>query len=221
MSNIGRIMKKLFGLAIFAIMFGVGLSIKKQEKLVGAFDVEIGAVSYYHAERVLKEFKNAEISNRVDKTIDVAINSGGGGVHIGLEFIEEMKAIKAKGYKLNCYVRNAYSMGFIILQYCDKRIGSENSTYMHHLVQVGYGRPERTEKNKKLFKALDFFDNLVLDEIAKKMKVDPKKFFEIYKDDKWWNAKDALKANIIDEIKSFSLYKKEVKYKLIPFWRKY
>ena len=53
------------------------------------------------------------------------------------------------------------------------------------------------------------------------MGVDPKKFFEIYKDDKWWAAKDALKANIIDEIKSFSLYKKEVKYKLIPFWRKY
>ena len=92
---------------------------------------------------------------------------------------------------------------------------------MHHLVQVGWGRPERTERNKKLFKALDFFDKLVLDEISKRMKVDPKKFFEVYKDDKWWNAKEALKANIIDEIKSFSLWKKEVKYKFIPFWRKY
>tara|TARA_R110002012_G_scaffold315320_3_gene529057 strand:- start:409 stop:687 length:279 start_codon:yes stop_codon:yes gene_type:complete len=92
---------------------------------------------------------------------------------------------------------------------------------MHHLVQVGYGRPERTEKNKKLFKSLDFFDNLVLDEISKRMKVDPKKFFEIYKDDKWWSSKDALKANIIDEIKSFSLFKREVKYKFVPFWRKF
>ena len=215
-------MKKLLSIAfIGAFLLGGSLSIKKEEKLVGAVDVEIGAVSYYHAERVLKEFKNAEVSNRVDKVIDVAINSGGGGVHIGLEFVEEMKAIKAKGYKLNCYVRNAYSMGFIILQYCDKRIGSENSTYMHHLVQVGYGRPARTEKNKKLFKALDFFDKLVLDEISKKMKVDPKKFFEIYKDDKWWNAKDALKANIIDEIRSFSLYKKEIKFRFIPFWRRF
>ena len=215
-------MKKLLSIAfIGTLLLGVGLSTKKEEKLVGAFDVEIGAVSYYHAERVLKEFKNAEISNRVDKVIDVAINSGGGGVHIGLEFVEEMKSIKAKGYKLNCYVRNAYSMGFIILQYCDKRIGSENSTYMHHLVQVGYGRPARTEKNKKLFKALDFFDKLVLDEISKKMKVDPKKFFEIYKDDKWWDAKEALKSNIIDEIKSFSLFKREIKYKFIPFWRRF
>ena len=215
-------MKKLLSIAfIGTLLLGVGLSIKKEEKLKSAFDVEIGAVQYYNAERILNDFKKAEISNRVDKVINVAINSGGGGVHLGLEFIEEMKSLKAKGYKINCWVRNAYSMGFIILQYCDHRIGSSNSTYMHHLVQVGYGRPERTEKNKKLFKSLDFFDNLVLEEISKRMGVDPKKFFEIYKDDKWWAAKDALKANIIDEIKSFSLFKREVKYKFIPFWRRF
>ena len=206
---------------IAALVLGGSLSIKKEEELKSAFDVEIGAVNYLNAEGVLKKFKRAEISNREDKVIDMAINSGGGSVHVGLEFIEEMKSLKAKGYKFNCYARNAYSMGFVILQYCDHRIGSSNSTYMHHLVQVGYGRPERTEKNKKLFKSLDFFDNLVLDEISKRMKVDPKKFFEIYKDDKWWGAKDALKANIIDEIKSFSLVKREVKYNFIPFWRNY
>ena len=215
-------MKKFLSLVFIAsLVLGGSLSIKKEEKLVSAFDVEIGAVNYANATPVLKEFKRAEISKRYNKIINVAINSGGGSVHLGLEFVEEMKSLKAKGYKINCYVRNAYSMGFIILQYCDHRVGSSNSTYMHHLVQVGYGRPARTEKNKKLFKSLDFFDNLVLEEISKRMKVDPKKFFEVYKDDKWWAAKDALKANIIDEIKSFSLFKREIKYKFVPFWRRF
>jgi len=215
-------MKKLLSMVfIAALVLGGSLSIKKEEKLVGAFDVEIGAVNYLNAEEVLKKFKRAEINNLEDKVIDMAINSGGGSVHIGLEFIEEMKSLKDKGYKFNCYTRNAYSMGFVILQYCDHRIGSENSTYMHHLVQISYERPERTEKNKKLFKSLDFFDNLVLDEIAKKMKVDPKKFFKSIKEDKWWDAKKALKENIIDEIKPFSLIKREVRYNFVPFWRNY
>ena len=207
--------------SIAALVLGGSLSIKKEEELKSAFDVEIGAVNYLNAEEVLKKFKRAEINNLEDKVIDMAINSGGGSVHIGLEFIEEMKSLKAKGYKFNCYVRNAYSMGFVILQYCDHRIGSSNSTYMHHLVQTGWGRPERTDKNKKLFKSLDFFDKLVLDEISKRMKVDPKKFFKLIKEDNWWDAKKALKDNIIDEIKPFSLIKREVKYKFVPFWRNY
>ena len=215
-------MKKLLSMAtIAALVLGGSLSIKKEEELKSAFDVEIGAVNYLNAEEVLKKFKRAEINNLEDKVIDMAINSGGGSVHIGLEFIEEMKSLKAKGYKFNCYTRNAYSMGFIILQYCDHRVGSSNSTYMHHLVQTGWGRPERTDKNKKLFKSLDFFDKLVLDEISKRMKVDPKKFFKLIKEDNWWDAKKALKDNIIDEIKPFSLIKREVKYKFVPFWRNY
>ena len=91
-------MKKLLSIAfIGTLLLGVGLSIKKEEKLKSAFDVEIGAVSYFNAGPILKEFKRAEISNRYDKVIDVAINSGGGGVHLGLEFVEEMKSLKSKG----------------------------------------------------------------------------------------------------------------------------
>jgi len=215
-------MKKLLTLAILGGLFlATFLSIDRVEYLDSPYDVRIGGVNNYEAAEVLKQFKNAEIKNKKDLEIDIVINSGGGSVHIGLEYIEEMKVLKEKGYHLNCYARNAYSMGFIILQYCDTRIGSSNSTYMHHLTQIGWGRPKRSEHNKQLFKALDFFDKLVLDEIAKKMKVDPDKFFEKIKEDKWWDAKDALKDGILDKIENFSLVVKKVKYKFVPFWRKY
>tara|TARA_R100000406_G_C3087298_1_gene118591 strand:+ start:240 stop:887 length:648 start_codon:yes stop_codon:yes gene_type:complete len=215
-------MKKLLTLAILGGLFlATFLSIDRVEYLDSPYDVRIGSVNNFEAAEVLKQFKNAEIKNKKDLEIDIVINSGGGSVHIGLEFIEEMKVLKEKGYHLNCYARNAYSMGFVILQYCDTRIGSSNSTYMHHLTQVGWGRPKRSEHNKQLFKALDFFDKLVLNEIAKKMKVDPDKFFEKIKEDKWWNAKDALKDGILDKIENFSLVVKKVKYKFVPFWRKY
>ena len=209
-------MKKL---AAIVLVFGLGIfgfrSVEKEEVLVNKYDIAIGEVDYYGAEDVIKAFKKAELAHKISKVITMGINSPGGSVHMGLEFIGEMKTLQNKGYKIKCYVRNAYSMGFVILQFCDERIGAPTSTYMHHLTSVGGKRPsKRTKKNAKLFKALDFFDNIVLDDIAKRLKMDPKKFFALIKEDNWWGAKKALKANIIDRIEPFSFWDRKVKYKI-------
>jgi ATP-dependent protease ClpP protease subunit len=206
-------------LAIAALVLGVSIfgfkSIERNETLVSRFDIEIGEVDYYGAEDVIKTFKKAELAHKISKVITMGINSPGGSVHMGLEFIGEMKTLQAKGYKIKCYVRNAYSMGFVILQFCNERIGAPTSTYMHHLTSVNGKRPDkRTKKNAKLFKALDFFDNHMLEDIAKRLKMDPKKFFALIKEDNWWGAKEALKANIIDRIEPFSFWDRKVKYKI-------
>ena len=209
-------MKKL---AAIALVFGLSIfgfrSIEKEVVLENKYDIGIGEVAYYGAEDVIKAFKKAELAHKISKQITIGINSGGGSVHIGLEFIGEMKTLQAKGYKIKCYVRNAYSMGFVILQFCDERIGAPTSTYMHHLTSVGGRRPDkRTKKNAKTFKALDFFDNHMLEDISKRLKIDPKKFMLLIKEDNWWGAKEALKANIIDRIEPFSFWNREVKYKI-------
>jgi ATP-dependent protease ClpP protease subunit len=209
-------MKKL---AVIALVFGLSIfgfrSIERNEVLVNKFDIGIGEIDYYGAEDVIKAFKKAELAHKISKVITIGINSPGGSVHMGLEFIEEMKILQAKGYKIKCYVRNAYSMGFVILQFCNERIGAPTSTYMHHLTSVNGKRPDkRTKKNAKLFKALDFFDNHMLEDIAKRLKMDPKKFFALIKEDNWWGAKEALKANIIDRIEPFSFWDRKVKYKI-------
>ena len=209
-------MKKL---AAIALVFGLSIfgfrSIEKEEILVNKFDIGIGEVDYFGAEDVIKAFKKAELAHKISKVITMGINSPGGSVHMGLEFIGEMKTLQTKGYKIKCYVRNAYSMGFVILQFCDERIGAPTSTYMHHLTSVGGKRPDkRTKKNAKTFKALDFFDNHMLEDISKRLKIDPKKFMALIKEDNWWGAKEALKANIIDRIEPFSFWDRKVKYKI-------
>jgi len=195
------------------IPFKLVKSVKKQNYLDHRFDAFIGSVDYYTAEEVISDLKKAAIENRVKKEITIGINSPGGSVHAGLEILSEMKHLQSKGYKLKCYVGNAYSMGFVLLAYCDERIGKYASTFMHHLTQIGYGRPKRTKHNKKTFKALDFFDGLLIKDIEKRLKLKDKELFKIIKDDKWWSAKDALKANIIDKIESFTFYKK--KYRIL------
>jgi len=206
-------------LAIAALVLGVSIfgfkSIERNETLVSRFDIEIGEVDYYGAEDVIKTFKKAELAHKISKVITMGINSPGGSVHMGLEFIGEMKTLQSKGYKIKCYVRNAYSMGFVILQFCNERIGAPTSTYMHHLTSVNGKRPDkRTKKNAKLFKALDFFDNHMLEDISERLKMDPKKFMELIKEDNWWGAKKALKANIIDRIEPFSFWNRKVEYKI-------
>jgi ATP-dependent protease ClpP protease subunit len=208
----------LFNLAIAALLafipYKAYKSISKVEYLDSNFDIHIGGINFYSAEGILKSLKDARVKRNKSKVITMGINSPGGSVHAGIEIISEMKFLQEKGYKFKCYVSNAYSMGFIILGFCDERIGKSTSTFMHHLTQVGYNRPERTERNKKLFKALDFFDSLFTKDLEKRLKLKGKKLYDIIKEDKWWSAKSALEDGIIDRVENFSFYTKKYKFKV-------
>ena len=188
-------------------------SIHKQEYLDHNFDVYIGEVNWEEATRIIKDLKKSKIRNKQFKEIRIGINSPGGGVLAGLDILAEMRNLKAYGYKIKCYVNNAYSMGFVLLTFCDERIGRDTSTFMHHLTQINGGRPKRVDDNKTTFKALDFFDRLLQDEMAKKFEIDEDEFHKIIKEDKWWDAKEALKFKILDKIENFTFYK--TKYRIV------
>lgn len=72
--------------------------------------------------------------------VDIVINSPGGDVVTGFNFIAMMQAAKANGKVLRCFVnRMAASMAFGILVHCDQRYALNSSFLLWHRARVFVG----------------------------------------------------------------------------------
>lgn len=75
-----------------------------------------------------------------NKTIDMVINSPGGSVIAGFEFVSLMNAAQDAGYTFNCYVYHvAASMAFQILLQCDNRFALDESFLLWHRARIMMG----------------------------------------------------------------------------------
>lgn len=71
------------------------------------------------------------------KPIDIILNSPGGGVYAGLQFINAMIEARTLGVRLRCHVPGmAASMAFQIFVMCDERYAYEYSMFLWHPVRV-------------------------------------------------------------------------------------
>jgi len=68
----------------------------------------------------------------LDRDVDLIIESGGGYVSTFTEFGKSLVKLQKRGFKVNCYIKKAYSMGFYIMSMCDKRYFYRNATVMTH-----------------------------------------------------------------------------------------
>ena len=78
--------------------------------------------------------------NKRDKY--VYIDSPGGSVDAGIKIVEEIQK-----NKLNCIAQKAYSMGFIILQSCDKRYITNYASVMQHQISFRIGNEKKKVEN--------------------------------------------------------------------------
>jgi hypothetical protein len=70
------------------------------------------------------------------KSIYIILNSQGGGVVTGMQFIQLMNRAKARGITIHCVVDNqAMSMAFGILSQCSKRYAFRSSLLLWHRVR--------------------------------------------------------------------------------------
>lgn len=75
--------------------------------------------------------------DRAPREVNIIINSPGGSVYTGFQFISQMKALQGKGTKFVCYVPGlAASMAFHILVHCDQRIVLQESALLWHRARV-------------------------------------------------------------------------------------
>ena len=98
----------------------------------------------------------------------VYLDTNGGSVSAGSRIVDEIQK-----YELDCIAHKAYSMGFVILQACNKRYITQYSSVMQH--QISYG--VSNEKAK-----VESYVNFI-DQIGEKLdKMQAKKIGMVYDD---------------------------------------
>ncbi len=134
------------------------------------------------------------------------INSPGGSVDAGLILIDTMKALESP---VHCIVESkAYSMGAIILTFCDKRYGYPHSTYMLH--EASYGTVGDDPSNRSKLDFLTTYLDGLHEQIAKNLGMDVKKYRARIRDAWWLLADEAREVGLIHEIVT------EMSYEALP-----
>ena len=114
------------------------------------------------------------------KPIKIIINSPGGSVYQGFNFLKVMRAAKADGIKLKCTVTGmAASMAFIIFDECTHRRAFATSMLLWHPVRTQYMGILRAQDAKLLAYRLEQLDKTFMPNLKKHLKL-PGDLFETH-----------------------------------------
>ena len=145
-----------------------------------------------------ESFKNDLKTLSMTGPVTLKINSGGGNMIEGLAMVDYIKSINQQ--VTGIVEGMAASMAGIILQACDKRIMTSNSRLMIHKAQIATGGD-----SDALAAALELVkqeDEKIVNILVEATGKDQEAVLEWMKPgtNKWFNAKEALAAGLIDKI---------------------
>ena len=113
-----------------------------------------------------------DLNKRKDKKgLYVYINSQGGSVESGNQIVLEIQK-----YNLDCIAERAYSMGFVILQACNKRYIRPYGKLMQH--QMSYGVANEKAKVESYVNFVDQMNEILVSMQADKIKMSNQVFKE-------------------------------------------
>jgi len=135
-----------------------------------------------------------DLNKRKDKKgLYVYINSQGGSVESGNQIVLEIQK-----YNLDCIAERAYSMGFVILQACNKRYIRPYGKLMQH--QMSYGVANEKAKVESYVNFVDQMNEILVSMQADKIKMSNQVFKEKTYNEWWMFGKYAIENNCADEI---------------------
>jgi ATP-dependent protease ClpP protease subunit len=165
--------------------------------------LELQDVDSANVERLLGKIK--QHVKHGDQKVTIRINSDGGSVYAGFDFIQAVEEYKKNGVKFVCVVdHRAISMGFVILQaVCDERLATNRSLFLAHNGRIGSegGVKEDLEEQMLLLQAInDSLSQICADRLGMPVEEYRRKLH----DKKSWvfGSEEALKNNVIDGIVS-------------------
>jgi ATP-dependent protease ClpP protease subunit len=130
------------------------------------------------------------LAKKSTKPVTLIINSPGGSVYAGLQFINAMIAVQSKGVEINCYVSGmAASMAFQILAFCDERYAMEYSMLLWHPPAYVGSMRVTPRKAGYLKSELVSIEQTLVPKLLKELDIPKKLFVYHYLKETFWTAR--------------------------------
>lgn len=127
------------------------------------------------------------------ENVTVYLDTNGGSVEHGNKMLTEIQK-----YNLSCVAERAYSMGFVLLQGCNKRYITPYGRIMQH--QISYGIQNEKGKIDSYANFIDQVEDDLANMQASKINMSVDAFRLKTMNDWWLIGKNAVKHNCVDSI---------------------
>lgn len=140
-----------------------------------------------------------QMNKLTSNPINIFINSPGGSVHAGLQFINIMNWYMKQGKIINCIALTAYSMAFNILQHCSNRYVMTASILMQHQISLD-GLGGQMENLINYFNMINSISKTINEYVSKRLNMTLNDYKNKINNDWWMTAQTALENNVVDRM---------------------
>lgn len=148
------------------------------------------------------------LANKSKEPISIIINSPGGGVFAGLQFINAMVEAQSQGVVLNCYVPGmAASMALQLFVFCNNRYAYKYSLLLWHAPAVMGLMKVTATSAAELQESLTALEEILVPPLQRALQLNPEVFFYHYDQETLWTAESLVAVSpkfltLVDEMDS-------------------